>query len=449
MEDLKKLIEQRLAALQATFARAAIGDFSQNVDMYEEEDEFTETFAGVQIMLEVIRAQLGEMRELNQQMEHKVDELRQEVALRKELERRKDEFITILGHELRNPLAPIMYAAQLIKTKVANDGDSELRENASIIERQSEQLARLIKDLLDASRILHGKIEIEPHPQSVALIIENSIEAARPSLVEKKHKVSIDLPDEPIVVSADSLRLEQILVNLLNNAARYTPQGGSIVVSADNDGTYGYIRVKDSGIGISKELLDRIFDIFVQSRNSGGREGGLGLGLMIARGLAQLHGGDLLVQSEGVGRGSEFTVQLPLSQAVLTAKHTDTQLEKPFVQGQLRRVLVIDDNSDLANTVAGMLRRYGHEVRIAYDGETGINIAQTFKPETVFLDLAMPDMDGFAVAKHLKNEHTSSARIVALTGFGQKADFEKTRAAGFDGHLVKPPALNALLEALG
>jgi signal transduction histidine kinase len=437
LEQFKAKVHERLLALQQTFARAAIGDFTQDIALYEEEDEFTETYTGVQIMLEVIRAQLNEMRS--------------EVALRKELERRKDEFIMILGHELRNPLAPILYAAQLIKIKIEEEysQDTDLLESAAIIERQSEHLSRLIKDLLDASRILHGKIEIRPAQLALSAVVANSIEAAHPSFVEKGHHITVEAAKEDVLVHADALRLEQIIVNLLNNAARYTPPGGSITVRISSDSQFGYVQVQDSGVGISSELLARIFDIFVQSRNSKAREGGLGLGLMIAKGLAQLHGGDLSATSEGEGKGSEFTVQVPLWQEVDKSHDTAPVLQHILPPAQLRRVLVVDDNSDLANTVAAMLRHFGHNVRIAYDGETAINIARAFEPQIVFLDLAIPDMDGFAILKQLKKERGSSAaRFVALTGFGGTSDFEKTKAAGFDAHLVKPPVVDELLAVL-
>ncbi len=456
MSDLntyKRLVQERLEKLRTIFSKASVGDFSENVPLYEEDDEFTEFYVGIQVMIDVIRSQLSELKELNAALETTVADLRHEIDLRAKLEKRKDEFIAVLGHELRNPLAPILYSTEIIKHSLLN-ADVEMPEalkQVGVIERQGAHMTRLIHDMLDVSRILYGKLELKRAPLDLREIARRAVETVTPFMREKRHLLNLNLGEEALIVYGDPLRLEQIIVNLLNNAARYTPNEGTITLSLARQANEAQLSIQDTGIGISPDFIDKIFDIFVQTKDLEAHEGGLGMGLMIARSLARLHGGDVTAMSNGLNRGSTFRLTLPLLSKPNEAIILNDQLpENELSAPSSRRILVVDDNTDLANSVAEVLRKFGHNVAVAYSGERALEVAQTFKPETVFLDLAMPDMDGFAVLEMMKRDSLySAARIVALTGFGQPSDFEKTKAAGFHAHLVKPPKLAELLGAIG
>src|SRR3989344_2334928 len=314
LESLTQRLKERLEGLRSTFAWASIGDFTRDVPMYEDRDEFTETYVGVQVMLEVIRGQLDEMHALNADLARKIEELEKEVARRKELEQHKDTFIAFLGHELRNPLTAILYAAQYLKASLSSKVDREdVEETSDMIQRQGEYMTRIIRDLLDVSRMLHGKLELQRSSVKPGKVLGNAVQTIRPFADEKKQDLSVHLPPQPVIVHADPVRIEQIASNLLSNAIRYTEENGRIELHLDVQDEKVLIRVRDKGIGIEPDALEKIFESFFQSDDLHTRREGLGMGLAIARGLARLHGGDVTAHSEGVNRGSEFIFTIPLS----------------------------------------------------------------------------------------------------------------------------------------
>jgi signal transduction histidine kinase len=357
--------------------------------------------------------------------------------------RNKDEFLAMLGHELRNPLAPILTALQLMRMR-ARPGDE--RERA-IIERQVKHLSRLVDDLLDVSRATMGKIDLRREPLEVAMAVARAVEVVAPLIELKHHRLSVAVPGSGLPVQGDPVRLAQVIANLLNNAAKYTDAGGHIYLEARREGLEVVIRVRDDGSGIPPERLESIFDLFVQGDQSEERsQGGLGIGLTLVRSLVQLHGGRVEARSEGVGRGSEFTVRLPAVE--------DPQarvVEKPANPGVVssKRVLVVDDNRDAAEMLSEVLRQAGHQVSEAYDGLSALVIAARFRPEVVLLDLGLPDLDGFEVARRLRADPPCAMKIVALTGFGRAEDRRRTAEVGIDLHLVKPVALETVLRVMG
>jgi signal transduction histidine kinase/ActR/RegA family two-component response regulator len=354
--------------------------------------------------------------------------------------RTKDEFLALLGHELRNPLAPILTALELMKMR---EGGGTVRERA-IIERQVRHLVRLVDDLLDVSRITRGKIELKRGAVEISQIVCQGIETASPLLEERSHVLSISVPRRGLLVDADDARMAQVVANLLTNAAKYTDPGGEISVAATREGGSIAIRVKDSGAGIAPEILPRVFDMFVQGKQSLDRtEGGLGLGLTIVRSVVELHGGVVTAHSDGLGRGTEMEVRLPalpqqlLDLAPVEDDEPTTETSRPRLVG--KRVLVVDDNSDAAETLADILRELGHTTSVAHDGPTALAAATAFRPHIALLDIGLPVMDGYELARRLR-EHPDLGKthLFAITGYGQESDRERSRAAGFQEHLVKP-----------
>ena len=359
---------------------------------------------------------------------------RLEEALR-DADRRKDEFLAILAHELRNPLAPIRNVLQIMRLKAPED--AELLWCRDVINRQVEQLTRLVDDLLDMSRISRGKIKLQVAPVDLATVVAGAVETSRPLIDARHHRLEITLPERPIWVLGDLVRLTQVIANLLNNAAKFQDAAGTITVTVDGDGDHAAIRVRDRGIGIPPEVLTQVFDMFAQvSRPLGTAHDGLGIGLSLARNLVELHGGTIQVSS-GPG-GSEFVVRLP----VLTGDPQPRSVERNGVtvpEGQeALRVLIVDDNRDAADSLATILRQQGHEVLIANDGHEAIRIALAERPGVVLLDIGLPGMDGYEVCRELRRRGLGSTLIVALTGFGQDEDRQRSYEAGFDGHQVKP-----------
>lgn len=370
------------------------------------------------------------------------EERRNREALR-EADRRKDEFLAMLAHELRNPLAPVRTAATLLGME-GLDAEST-GEARDILIKQVDHLARLVDDLLDVSRIVQGKIDLRKEPVQLANVVARAVEVSRPLIRERGHEFTVSLPVEPVWLEADPVRLSQVVSNLLNNAAKYTPRGGHVRLSAareaDADGVA--IHVHDTGAGIAPELLPHVFDLFVQGDSSIDRaHGGLGIGLTLVKNLVELHDGSVLVRSAGVGRGSEFTVHLP------TIVPTTAPDQRPFVPAMVRplRVLVIEDNIGSAKILARMLEKFwGHEVQIAYDGATAIDVASAFRPDLVLCDIGLPHMSGYDVARRLRAlAEASGALLVALTGYGAEADRRRSTEAGFDEHLVKPAGVETL-----
>jgi signal transduction histidine kinase/CheY-like chemotaxis protein len=376
--------------------------------------------------------------------------LRQSEASLQEADRRKDEFLAILAHELRNPLAPIRNALQLLR--IAPDRTSTQRVHG-MLDRQVRHMVRLLDELLEISRISRGVIELRRRRVDLAAVIGDAVEASRPAIEYGRHLLDLQLPDEPVWVDGDAMRLAQVLSNLLNNAARYTDAGGLIALRLERVGDEARLQVRDNGIGIAPDQLAGVFSMFAQVDHAAPRsQGGLGIGLALARRLAQMHGGDVDAASDGPGRGSCFTLRLPLAGGSVEEDPPDTR--RGLARARKRqRVLVVDDNRDAADSTAMLLGALGAEVDVAYDGEAGLASMQARPPEIVLLDLGMPGMDGWEVARRVRADASlAGVTLIAVTGWGQAADRQRTQEAGFDHHLVKPvepQALQVLLETLG
>ncbi len=371
-----------------------------------------------------------------------------EEALR-DADRRKDEFLGTLAHELRNPLAPLRMGLSLLRSAAPGPDTIRLRE---MMERQIGHLVSLIDDLLDVSRIGSGKVQIVRQRVALRDVVEAALETSRPLLDAARHTFTLRMPETPVFVDGDPTRLAQVLSNLLNNAAKYTPAGGHVELSAEARGGEAVLRVVDDGCGLEREMLSRVFDRFTQiDRTIARAQGGLGIGLSLVRALVEMHGGRVTADSAGEGKGSTFTVRLPLAAASSQEpmRASPAAAEAAPQHARARRVLVIDDNVDAADMLAEVLRTSGHEARVAHDGRDAIAEAQGLQPEVVFLDIGLPDMDGYEVARLLRAEpRASGAVLVALTGRGSEEDRQRSMDAGFDHHLTKPCDLEALDEIL-
>jgi PAS domain S-box-containing protein len=358
-----------------------------------------------------------------------------EAALQ-EADRRKDEFIATLSHELRNPLAPIRTAARILASpQLTHEG---LKHAQGVIERQVTHMALLLDDLLDIGRITQGKLRLKKKLVALADVVGAAIESARPLLDAKNHELTVQLPPEAIVLEADPLRLAQILSNLLMNAAKYSDPGSRIEIAAAREGSTLSLSVKDDGIGIAPEHLDGIFDMFAQIEGVGGRsDGGLGIGLALVKGLTELHGGSVAACSEGLGRGSRFVLHFPLAPREPEASQ---EAANPASNARDRRkLLIVDDNRDAAESLAMLLEMAGHDVRVAHLGRTALSFAQTFRPDVALLDIGMPDLSGYEVARGLRQQPWAGRlQLIAITGWGQEEDRRRAADAGFDQHLTKP-----------
>jgi CheY-like chemotaxis protein/nitrogen-specific signal transduction histidine kinase len=362
----------------------------------------------------------------------------------KEANKQKDEFLAMLAHELRNPLAAIRYAVAL--GQVSNgDSTSELFE---VIDRQTQNLAHLIDDLLDVSRISGDKVTLRKEQIDVATVVHRAVATVRPLMDQKLHELCLDLPNEPLVLNVDPTRVEQIIANLLTNAGKYTQERGRVTVSAQSHGQEAVIRIIDTGVGLPPEMIGRVFDLFAQADRTLDRsEGGLGIGLTVARKLAEMHGGTISAASEGLGKGATFTVRLPLSNE--STDNRDPAAPASQLSDQAKyRVLVVDDNRDTATSCAMLLKRMGHEVETAYDGLAAIEAARAYRPQVLFLDIGLPGMNGYEVVRTLRDEGFQNELIVAVSGYGQPDDRRRSREAGFDRHLVKPIDQAVILSTL-
>jgi PAS domain S-box-containing protein len=372
-----------------------------------------------------------------------------DISERKRAESAKDEFLAMLAHELRNPLAPIRNAVHVLQLK--SPPVPEITRMLEVIDRQMNQMTRLVDDLLDVSRISRDKIVLRKSRLSLTEVVNTALETSRPVLTASGQAFAVAIPTMPIYVEADATRLSQVISNLLNNAAKYTDPTGHIWLTVAQEGAEALISVRDTGIGISAEMLPRIFDMFMQADRSIDRSlGGLGVGLTVARRLVELHGGSINAASDGVGKGSTFTVRIPLSAAQPeAAENLATRgTEAPAGTSRLR-VLVADDNRDAAESLAALLRMVGHEVRVAYDGVEAVGVASEYRPDAVVLDIGMPKMNGFDVAKKLRAEAMGNEiTIIAVSGWGQDADKHRSRESGIDHHLVKPLEPSSLLRLL-
>ena len=380
------------------------------------------------------------------------EELRRRAEQLAEMDRRKDEFLATLAHELRNPLAPIRNSLQILRL---SGGSGPIAERVhEMMERQVCHMVRLVDDLLEVSRITRGKIELRKERVELLAVIQSAVETSRPLIEEARHRLAVTLPPEPLALEADPVRLAQVIANLLNNAAKYTEEGGQIWLTARREADEAVVSVRDTGLGIPADMLPRVFDMFAQvDRTLKRSQGGLGIGLTLARTLVEMHGGRLEARSDGPGQGSEFTVRLPLAPVDQTAEEGRPQAAtRPAVGLCPRRVLVVDDSHDAADSLGMMLKFLGADTRVVYDGPSALEAIRSYRPAVVLLDIGMPGMDGHEVARCVRQQpEWKNVALIALTGWGQEEDRRRSRAAGFDHHLVKPveaSALQALLISL-
>jgi signal transduction histidine kinase/ActR/RegA family two-component response regulator len=387
-------------------------------------------------------------RERQQQISRHLDDLakaRDELA---ESARRKDEFLAMLGHELRNPLAPIRNALHLLASDTRLTQDNH--DLCDMMKRQVDHMVRLVDDLIDVSRISRGTIALRREPVDLATALCNAIELSRPLIEAGQHRLELDLPPEPLAVDADPVRIAQVFGNLLNNASKYAEADGCITVSVRREADEAVVRIRDRGIGIEPEMLPHVFELFTQGRREKHRaQDGLGIGLTLVRNVVELHGGTVSAYSEGRGQGSEFEVRLPLVDTPALAE-VPSPLRAPVAQ-RPPRVLVVDDNADAAESMGMVLDMLGLPHRVAFDGESALAHAAEFRPDVVLLDIGMPGMDGYEVARRIRQRpENAGMQLIALTGWSQPQDRRRSREAGFDHHLSKPVdigALQGLLDA--
>jgi signal transduction histidine kinase/CheY-like chemotaxis protein len=374
------------------------------------------------------------------------EELRNSEDRLRDADRRKDEFLATLAHELRNPLAPIRNAIGVLQTPGA--AEQQLQDSRMMIDRQVGHMARLIDDLLDVSRITAGKLPMRKARVQLADVLTLAVETARPHLEQAHHRLTIALPPEPVYLDGDSARLAQVFANLLHNASKYTEPGGQIALTARQTATAAEVSVRDNGIGIPAEFLPRLFEKFSQVAPALDRsQGGLGLGLSLVHGIVSLHGGQVLARSDGPGTGSEFIVRLPLASAAAPLPKGGVPMSPNPAPS--RRILVVDDNEDSAESLTVLLRLQGHLVESAHDGKHALEAAERFRPDVVLLDIGMPGMNGYEVCREIRKQPWGAAiLLIAQTGWGQDQDRQRTKDAGFDGHLTKPIDHDRLEEIL-
>jgi CheY-like chemotaxis protein len=349
----------------------------------------------------------------------------------------------MLGHELRNPLSPILTSLHLMELR---DPETSVKER-EVIKRQVSHMVRLVDDLLDVSRIASGRVELKKRVIELGTIVGAALELTLPLFEQRRHQVVVDVPEHGLGVDVDRDRMVQVVSNLLTNSAKYTSVGGRVELRAARRGDQVEVRVVDNGVGISPELLGSVFDLFVQGARTLDRsEGGLGLGLSLVKSLVELHGGAVSATSEGPGRGSEFCFTLPLVPESQLDSGPRASLAPPR-RRRPQRILLVDDNRDAADSTAQVLREVGHEVHVAYDGPTALALSQEHAPSLAVLDIGLPVMDGYELARRLRTQRPrTELKLVALTGYGQKSDRQRSQEAGFDAHLVKPVAMEQLLS---
>ena len=369
------------------------------------------------------------------------------LAQLRDADRRKDEFLATLAHELRNPLAPLRNGLQVIRLAGANGTVERAR---SMMDRQLTQLVRLVDDLMDMSRVTSGKLELRKARVELRAVIDAAVETSQPSIEQAGHELTVVAPDEPIFVDADAARLAQVVSNLLNNSAKYTHRGGHVRLTAWREDGMAVVSVKDDGIGIPPTMLGRVFEMFTQvDRALEKTTGGLGIGLSLVKGLLEMHGGTIEVTSDGEGLGSEFVVRLPVAMAVVAEADRSNGQTSEIVPSALRRILVVDDNVDAADSLGELLEMLGNEVCTANDGEAGVAVAAQFRPDVVLMDIGMPKLNGYEAARRIRQQPWGRGMVlVALTGWGQEEDRKKSGDAGFDHHLVKPVDIDALMKLM-
>jgi signal transduction histidine kinase len=365
------------------------------------------------------------------------EELRRAIEKLKEADARKDEFLAMLAHELRNPLAPIRSAAELLR--VAKLDETRVQKTSEIIARQVAHMTSLVDDLLDVSRVTRGLVKLHRTPLDIRQIVTDAVEQVNPLVRARRHKLALHLSPEPAMVQGDKKRLVQVIANLLNNAAKYTADGGNIVLNTQVEHGRVLLRVSDDGIGLERGLVDRVFDLFAQAERTPDRSsGGLGLGLALVKSLVELHGGTVTCASEGLGRGSMFTVCLPLM-AAGEKSHPPQEADSALPSPGTLRVMVVDDNADAAQMLAMFLEASGHRVTVEHEARKALERARMESPEVCLLDIGLPEMDGKELARRIRAQpETANAVLIAVTGYGQEQDRQAALAAGFQHHLVKP-----------
>ena len=377
----------------------------------------------------------------------------EQAAALADLDHRKDEFLAMLSHELRNPLAPILNASLLLRlqsnrNRLQGIENPVIHQSAIIIDAQVGQLARIVDELLEVSRITTGRIQLQKERIALGVVVENAVATVHSLIDQRKHEITVSLPTQPIWLNADPARLEQVVVNLLTNAAKYTDQGGHIWLTLQQEGEEAVLRVRDTGVGIAPEVLPRIFDLFTQAERSLDRsQGGLGIGLALVQRLVEMHGGTVTASS-ALGQGSEFVVRLPVVPPP-ESQPSSPPTEKAMPTVPSLRVLVVDDNVDTVTTLAMLVQESGHDVRTAFDGSSVLEAALDYRPNVVLLDIGLPGLNGFEVAKQLRQQPTlKNVVLVAMTGYGQESDRKRSKEAGFDHHLVKPGDFGKVLQIL-
>ncbi|NGZ84777.1 hybrid sensor histidine kinase/response regulator [Duganella aceris] len=425
------LVLSRVKRLATTANNIASGTLAARSGIVYGKEEISELARALDAMAEALQ-------------EKEAQHLKAESQLR-EADRRKDEFLAMLAHELRNPLAPISAGAQLLQSGHA--GQDAVQRTAGIIVRQVRHMTRLVDDLLDVSRVTRGLVTLTRAPLDIAGVVADAVEQSEPLMQSRQHRFEVELPDSPLMVNGDHKRLVQVLVNVLNNAAKYTPPGGSVKLTASADGGQVRLVVSDNGIGMSQELRSRVFDLFAQAdRNSDRSQGGLGLGLALVKSLVELHGGGVAVDSAGERQGSVFTMSLP----GIAASPAVAPSAAPAARAARRmRVLVVDDNVDAAQTLQLLLEAGGHQVTVVHTALAALETAQAHAPELCLLDIGLPDITGYELARGLRSmAGTAKATLVAVTGYGRREDRDQAVAAGFDHYFVKPVDVEALLALI-
>ncbi|MGI4843523.1 MAG: hybrid sensor histidine kinase/response regulator [Janthinobacterium lividum] len=422
-------------------------ELQQRIAALEAELSHTRVLAREHARLE---AQVEQLREANEHLVMATVSAQSLRDLAEATNRRQTEFLAMLAHELRNPLAPLSMAASLLSSVGASGPSSpQLAQVSGVVRRQVDHMARLLDDLLDAARISSGKITLSVRPMALAGALDQAVETVAPRIRERGQRLDIELPDEDFTIDGDPVRLTQVFANLLGNASKYTGDGGRIVLGARRAGEEVVVTVSDDGSGIAPEMLPQIFDLFIQGPRSLARsEGGLGIGLNVVRNLVGMHGGSVAADSAGEGRGSSFTVRLPLCSA---AAPVDEAPPGPSAVEGACRILLIEDNVDACDTLRTLLELAGHEVAVAYDGRAGLEAAQARRYDILICDIGLPGMDGLEIVAQLRREqpHGRTPFAVALSGYGQGEDRERAFGAGFDRYLVKPAAPEVLLELVG